>query len=364
MSLDPVAELGTCDVCGEEFSDEVNLVEFSCPSRNIVMGKPTSISAQDPVCSHSSGSDIWMKAAQKPKEKLPQVPGPPTSNANVQSQYAALFKVVEGTHPSAVGEYILWRGMMTLFQSQLSILSSNVARDDLWEQSRDNASAKRPTAVQQRQTLEASQRHNEKLLEKLRSQCIKDGHSLYEIDRILCLPASKNGAEASREHEDMLEIRKETLNSNFLHTWTNTRDRINSWLLHSLRSDDKLAQVHRSMLADQVLSKKDWARLTLKHWTLDEAATGILWTPSQSVAATDSKNDSLGTESKNDSLGIESLDFWTCDESVESQDGAQMNEKLAATKEELQMLKRHHQKRLLALSSSLSLANQVDQITD
>jgi hypothetical protein len=337
MSLDTVAEHDTCDVCGEEFSNEMNLVEVSCPSRNIMMGKPTSISTQDPGCGHSSGSDIWMQAEQKPKEKLSQVPGPPTSNANVENQYAALLKIIEGTHPSAVAEYILWRGMMTLFQSQLRILSFDVARDEVWEQSRDNASAKRPTAVQQRQTLEASQRHNEKLLEKLRSQCIMDGHSLYEIDRILCLPASKNGAGTSLEHEDMLEIRKETLDSKFLHTWTNTRDRINSWLLNSLRSDDKLAQVHRSMLADPVLSKKDWARLTLKHWTLDEAATGIPWTPSQSVAATDSKNDSLSTQS---------LDFWTCDESVESQDGALMNEKLAAMKEELQMLKRHHQKRL------------------
>jgi len=337
MSLDPVAELDTCDVCGEEFSDEMNLVEISRPSQDVMMGEPASMSIQGPGCDHSSGSDIWMEAAQKPMEKLPQAPGPSTSNANLENQYAALLKIIEETHPSVVGKYILWRGMMTLFQSQLRILSSNVGRDDIWEQSRDNASAKRPTAVQQWQTLEASQRHNEKLLAEFRSQCIKDGHSLYEIDRILCLPTTKNGADASREHEDMLEIRKKTLDSNLLQTWTNTRDRINSWLLHSLRSDDKLAQVHRSMLADRVLSKQDWARLTLKHWTLDEAATGIPWTPSQSVAATDSKNDSLSTES---------LDFWTCDESVESQGGALTNEKLAAMKEQLQMLKRHHQQRL------------------
>ncbi|MCJ1251955.1 hypothetical protein MMC30_009193 [Trapelia coarctata] len=336
MSLDPVAELETCDICGEEFSDEMNSLDVVSVAEDMAMGNSSSLSLQQLGCNHSSDGDIWMNPGPMPKEQLPQAPSHSVLRDDLGNQYAALLKMIEGTYPSAVGEYVLWRGMMTLFQCQLRILSSNLSVDGICEQSRDADSTKSSTVLQHRQALEASQRYNEKILGNLRSKCIKDGHSLYEIDQNLSLSTGKNSLDALREHRDMLAIRKKTLDSNLLQAWTSTRDRINSWLLHSLRSDDKLAQVHRSMLADQVLTEKEWARLTLKYWTLDEAATGVPWTPSQSVAATDSRH----------SPSAESLDFWTCDESIDSRDGQMMNEKLAVVKDELQMLKRQHQRKL------------------
>lgn len=335
-SLYPVAELDTCDRCGEEFSDEVSCNEGTCLSPHSMMGKLTRGSMENHDCDHSSSGAIWMNAGQKPKEEQPKELSHSMSSDELDNQYSVLFKAIEGAYPSAVGQYVLWRGLITLTQCQMRILSPSRGGDLMCEHNVDAALTKKSTEVQQQQALETGQRYNEKMLGKLRSQCIQDGHSLYEIDSVLDLSVSTNSFGGSREHKHMLAIRKKTLDSNLLQAWVSTRDRINSWLLHSLRSDDKLAQVHRSMLADPEINEKEWARLTLKWWTLDEAATGIPWTPSQSVAATASKN----------SQSTESLDFWTCDESVASEDGPLMNEKLAAVKDELQMLKRQHQKRL------------------
>lgn len=335
ISLDPVAELETCDVCGEEFSDKTTSAEAVCLSQDLMIGNHSSVLMQKLGCDHSSDSDMWMKSAQKPKDQMPKPRSPSIVSDNLDNQYAALLKAIEGAYPRAVGEYVLWRGMATLFQCQLRILSKDLGVNNKCEQSKDAASAKSSTAQLQRQALEAGQRYNEMMLGKLRSQCIKNGHSLYEIDQTMTLSTSQSGLDASREHLDMLAIRKRSLDSYLLQAWTSTRDRINSWLLHSLRSDDELAKFHRSMLADPLLTEKEWARLTLKYWTLDEAATGIPWTPSQSAAATDSRH----------SPSTESLDFWTCEESIDSQDGLVMNEKLAAVKDELQMLKRQHQKK-------------------
>ena len=341
ISLGTVAELETCNVCGEEFSDKMNSADSVCVSGDMVIGKPSSLSMERVgSCDHCSGSGIWMKSAPKPKEQLPKAPNPLSVCGELKNQHAALIQIVAGAYSPAVGEYVLWRGMMTLFQCQLRMLSSDLGVDNICEEDRDDAS----TVAQQRQALTASQQYNEEMLGKLRSQCIKDGHSLHQIDQILVLSTRKNQSGTSQEHQGMLALREKTLDSNLLHAWTSTRERINSWLLHSLRSDDKLAQVHRSMMADQILTDKEWARLTVKYWTLDEAATGIPWAPSQSVAATDSRH----------SPSAESLDFWTCDESMDTQDGLVINMKLTAVKEELQRLKTQHRKKLYHSNASSS----------
>ena len=185
----------------------------------------------------------------------------------------------------------------------------------------------------------------QKLLQKLRKQCIKDGYPLYEIDQALKLSTqpttiaaeNSSGKHAVKcKHKDMFEIRRKTLHSNLLQTFASTRDRINNWLLHSLRSDDELASLHRSMLAEQDISEKEWTRQTLKHWTLDEAATGLPLLSSLSVAATDSNN----------SRSTESLDFWTCYESTGGDDGVLMETNMASAMDELRVLKAQHHRRL------------------
>lgn len=107
-------------------------------------------------------------------------------------------------------------------------------------------------------------------------------------------------------HYDMFEIRKQTLDAGLLGNWSSTRDRINCWLLHSLRSDDKLAQLHRSMLTEKSLNEKAWARLLLKYWYIDEAAVGTDLQASLSLGAVNSR----------DFSSLESADFYTCVESA------------------------------------------------
>jgi hypothetical protein len=70
--------------------------------------------------------------------------------------------------------------------------------------------------------------------------------------------------------------------------WTNSRDRVNNWLLESLQRSETLAQAHRAMLDMPDLCKKDWARLGLKYWTVDEAATVDASETCSTIGAVDS----------------------------------------------------------------------------
>ena len=52
-------------------------------------------------------------------------------------------------------------------------------------------------------------------------------------------------------------------------------DRINMWLLNNLEASNKEKRLHRSFLPQGVIwDEEEWARLVLKYWLLDEAATG------------------------------------------------------------------------------------------
>ncbi|KAL8681923.1 MAG: hypothetical protein Q9186_002009 [Xanthomendoza sp. 1 TL-2023] len=147
----------------------------------------------------------------------------------------------------------------------------------------------------------------------LRKECILAGHSTYEIDAIMTTewPSDNSlGMHLGRpvkpqNYHHIFEIRKHTQDSSLLNGWTDTRDRINRWILHSLRADEAQARLHRSMLAEPDIGDETWARLVLKYCNLDEAATGTeLWT-SLSVGAVDSREFS----------NMESTEFYSCLES-------------------------------------------------
>jgi hypothetical protein len=56
---------------------------------------------------------------------------------------------------------------------------------------------------------------------------------------------------------------------------TTQHDRINMWLLKSLEASSKKKKLHRSFLPKTtILDEEQWARMVLKYWLLDEAATG------------------------------------------------------------------------------------------
>ena len=90
------------------------------------------------------------------------------------------------------------------------------------------------------------------------------------------------------------------------------------------------------MLGEPHLAEKAWARLVLKHWTLDEAATGGPLSRAQSAAATNSVH----------SASTQSLDFWTCAEYVGSEDELLTSARLGQVRSELGALKRQHHRRL------------------
>nr|OQO28981.1 hypothetical protein B0A51_03790 [Rachicladosporium sp. CCFEE 5018] len=68
--------------------------------------------------------------------------------------------------------------------------------------------------------------------------------------------------------------------------WTDGRDRINKWMLHSLGVDVKQAAVHQQAIeaelsrqglsVDEVLiAGGSWERLAFQYWLIDEAALGV-----------------------------------------------------------------------------------------
>lgn len=61
-------------------------------------------------------------------------------------------------------------------------------------------------------------------------------------------------------------------------------------MLHSLRTDKKQADLHRSILVECEIEEEAWARLVLKHGYLVEAATGMELDISLSASAVDSRN--------------------------------------------------------------------------
>lgn len=156
----------------------------------------------------------------------------------------------------------------------------------------DTALDPRPELLESLQVL-----RNEK--ERVRKACIVAGHSVREIDALMAngileQPHQEQGTHLTTipNHQGMFSIRKHTQDSRLLDGWSTTRDRINSWLLQTLRSDERQAHLHRSMLAEPETDDDVWARNVLRHWNLDEAATGVDLIASESVGADSSRDQS------------------------------------------------------------------------
>ncbi|KAL8922358.1 MAG: hypothetical protein Q9208_005211 [Pyrenodesmia sp. 3 TL-2023] len=194
---------------------------------------------------------------------------------------------------------------LQFLENSLRILDLFCHRQDVGknEQESEEPLAGYDIVARQRQELLKSLEVLRKERPKLRKACIIAGQSTYEIDTIMANPAL---AQPHREqtmylsratnHEGMLSIRKDTQDSRLLDGWSTTRDRINSWLLHCLRCDERQAQLHKSMLTEPDIDDEKWARDVLRHWNLDEAATGAELGTSQSLGADNSRDQSQSAE--------------------------------------------------------------------
>ncbi len=264
--------------------------------------------------SHAGTSGTWLDLLKLTCQK-DEVPLMPSSEImgkvgfsideipNAEYQIT-LQRLTKSLYPAAIVDYISLSRLINLYEGQLALLKAQQEKGHPYQQVYDSQSVSSYILLQQR----GLNRHLLHLKEKLsgsRTRCVIAGHSLFEVDQALqqnhpdrhvsALPPHVN-------HNDMLEVRRRTLNMALLGSWSTTRDRINGWLLHSLRADDSLARLHRSMLADSDLDEKDWARLVVKYWTLDEAATGFELTASASVGAIHS----------HEASSLELDDFQTC----------------------------------------------------
>ncbi|KAL9116767.1 MAG: hypothetical protein Q9187_006702 [Circinaria calcarea] len=209
-----------------------------------------------------------------------------------------LRELTKEIYPAVVVDYISTRRLMILFDGQLALFKASVGlsqprgANDLDSTGAFSISGQHLPRQKALEDTLMQLRHD---LRDARSRCLQAGHSLYEIDQALHHTSHNDSTSAEPSlinHSDMFEIRRKTMDSPLIGKWTTTRDRINRWLLHSLRSDDSLAKLHRSMLADEDLNEKAWAKLVVKYWELDEAAIGSELATSLSVGATHSHRNS------------------------------------------------------------------------
>ncbi|MCJ1402149.1 hypothetical protein MMC11_005368 [Xylographa trunciseda] len=296
----------------------------------------------------TENSGIWISGSWNARDDAHEHPSRSSRSHYFEDDYKALDNTTAQFFPKSVARYISHRQMVVMLTSQIRLLP---VHSDLNPQHKSSE-----LAMEFQQTLKARLAILMDEMKVLRNTCLQASYALYEIDQVLAVAqeedigASQNSHRAA--HQDMLELRRSTLESNLLQTWTNSRDRINGWLLHSLRADDKLAQLHRAILGEQDIGEKAWARLVLKYWTLDEAATGKPLSRAQSAAATNSVH----------SVSTQSLDFWTCNESAGDHDELLTGVRLGQVRTELEALKRQHHRRLYKafVNSASSEADESD----
>ena len=214
------------------------------------------------------------------------------------SQLPDIWQSSSGSFPPDFLQYVVLTLNLRSLESYYKILDLLLSQKATTENDKDNEDLERDFQGMRRDLIQGLEVLKIKTA-SLRKNCIIAGHSTYEVDAIMRDWTAKDHTDEyathplkPANHQDMFEIRKHTQDSQLLDGWSTTRDRINRWLLHSLRSDERQAQLHKSMLAESDIDDEAWARNVLKHWNTDEAATGIDICASLSVGAVDSRDES------------------------------------------------------------------------
>ena len=199
--------------------------------------------------------------------------GGQSSESMIDRTAAALLESSKPLYPAKVASYISKLRLLQTIEQQMSLLSLQVASKPEIQQHLDNFNKQ----------LKAIKR----CLTRLRTQCLKEGHSLHLINEVLTsckihdpdtglrLPTHNTAA----RHTDLLALRKRTLKHGIYSTDTSytKRDRINRWLFQNLQNSPENAALHRSIMTggtEKDLDEKSWARTVVKYWSIDDAATG------------------------------------------------------------------------------------------
>ncbi|KAH8743713.1 hypothetical protein F5882DRAFT_423763 [Hyaloscypha sp. PMI_1271] len=208
------------------------------------------------------------------------IPGPSSetdqsSGDSLEHRAVALLKIAKPLYPRKVASYISKSRLLQTIEQQISIISLQAADDGVIQSHLSNF-----------------QKHLEEIkrsLATLRTKCLLEGHSLHLIDEVLTSckihdPVTglrRSSENAAIRHADLLALRKHTLKQRNLdlsveQSYTK-RDRINRWLFQNLQNSPENAGLHRSMMVGGVgneMDEKTWARMVVKYWSIDEAATG------------------------------------------------------------------------------------------
>jgi hypothetical protein len=114
-----------------------------------------------------------------------------------------------------------------------------------------------------------------------RQVCWNEGLDMADIDKVLNsgygqdLPPLDDDIEENKddERQDISVLCRRLKRLQAEQSWTTKLDRTNAWLLQNLAADTNAVALHRSYLPDGAsLDERQWARLVLKYWLLDEAA--------------------------------------------------------------------------------------------
>lgn len=118
-------------------------------------------------------------------------------------------------------------------------------------------------------------------LDEARQLCWREGLDMEDVDKALSSgygqdpPPLDDDLQEEKEEErvDLLVLRRRLQRLQAEQSWTSKLDRTNAWLLENLASSDEAVSLHRSYIPNsEMLDERQWARLVLKYWLLDEAA--------------------------------------------------------------------------------------------
>ncbi|KAH8670114.1 hypothetical protein BGZ60DRAFT_514821 [Tricladium varicosporioides] len=187
---------------------------------------------------------------------------------------ADLLETLKSLHPPTIVAYISKTRLVHTIEQQISLLSLQTTDNRNIQENVDRF----------RKYLENIQRR----LTQLRLKCLLEGHSLHQIDEILTSCKIHDPITGLRlspvntaiRHADLLALRKHTLNNRYtLAAGSDSkRDMINKWLFQNLQNSPENAALHRSIMIagmEEQLDEKAWARIVVKYWSIDEAATGL-----------------------------------------------------------------------------------------
>lgn len=210
---------------------------------------------------------------QKPKttsQSSDSSTGARSSESVIEHKIGVLLKSSASLYSTGVASYISKFRLLQIVESQISLLSLST----------DGSLGVEEYLESFRKQIEAIKR----CLTRLRADCIKEGHSLHLIEEVLSSCKIHDPDTGFRlpthntliRHTDLFALRKRRLKGNFTFSdepYTK-RHRINNWLFQNLQSSPENAALHRSMMVQNDMDEKNWARTVVKYWSIDEAATG------------------------------------------------------------------------------------------